>query len=141
MAIAVPAWPQSSSPGVRSCMQSNRRADTRPEVLLRCALHREGWRFRKDLRLDLADGRVRPDIAFTKRKIAVFVDGCFWHACPAHFVPPKSNTDYWTAKIARNVERDRATNAVLAGAGWLVIRIWEHEDVSVASARIGLALS
>ena len=96
-------------------MRANRRTDTKPELALRHALHRLGYRYRKDLRLDLDGGaRVRPDIVFTARKLAVFVDGCFWHACPEHGSKPKNNEWYWSPKLARNVERDRAADAALA---------------------------
>ncbi|WP_278256735.1 hypothetical protein [Nocardioides convexus] len=79
-------------------MLGNRRVDTKPEVAIRSALHRAGLRFRKDYRLDLGGARLRPDIAFTRAKVAVFVDGCFWHACPVHGTQPRSNADYWTPK-------------------------------------------
>jgi len=97
-------------------MRANRRTDTKPEMALRRALHRQGYRFRKDYRLDLAGGtRVRPDIAFTARRVAVFVDGCFWHACPEHGTRPANNVWYWEPKLRRNVERDRAADR--AGSG------------------------
>ena len=108
-------------------MRANRRMDTKPELALRSALHRRGYRFRKDYRLDLdAGARVRPDIAFTARRVAVFVDGCFWHACPEHGRNPAVNEWYWAPKLRRTVERDRAADAALAAAGWRVVRIWEH---------------
>ena len=99
-------------------MRANRRSDTKPELALRRALHAPGYRYRKDYRLDLAGARVRPDIAFTARRVAVFVDGCFWHCCPQHGTQPANNTWYWEPKLARNVERDRAADAALAAAGW-----------------------
>src|SRR5450759_5812654 len=93
-------------------MRAHRRTDTKPELALRSALHRRGYRFRKDHRLDLNDGaRVRPDIAFTARKVAVFVDGCFWHVCPEHGRDPTVHAWYWAPKLRRNVERDRAADA------------------------------
>lgn len=108
-------------------MRANRRTDTKPEIALRRALHARGYRYRKDLRLDLPDGvRVRPDIVFTARKVAVFVDGCFWHVCPEHGREPTSNEWYWTPKLRRNVERDRTADAALQAAGWRVVRLWEH---------------
>jgi DNA mismatch endonuclease (patch repair protein) len=100
--------------------------------MLRSALHARGYRFRKDLRLDLPDARVRPDIVFTRRKVAVFVDGCFWHVCPVHGRQPTRNEWYWTPKLRRNVERDRRADAALAAAGWHVVRVWEHESLDVA---------
>ena len=118
-------------------MKANRRTDTKPELALRHALHRLGYRYRKDHRLDLDGGRrVRPDIAFTARKVAVFVDGCFWHGCPDHAVPPKANADWWQEKLAANVARDQRSKAALAQDGWLVVRIWEHEDLLAAAGRI-----
>jgi DNA mismatch endonuclease (patch repair protein) len=114
-------------------MRANRRTDTKPELALRSALHRQGYRFRKDYRLDLNDGaRVRPDIAFTARKVAVFVDGCFWHVCPEHGRDPTVNEWYWAPKLRRNIERDRAADAALAAAGWRVVRVWEHEPLTAA---------
>ncbi|HWG13402.1 MAG TPA: very short patch repair endonuclease [Streptosporangiaceae bacterium] len=122
-----PAYPEASSPGRAANMRAIRRTDTKPELALRRALHRMGYRFRKDHRLDLDSGRrVRPDIAFTARKVAVFVDGCFWHACPEHGSRPAVNQGYWNPKLLRNVERDRLADAALEQAGWQVVRLWEH---------------
>lgn len=117
-------------------MRANRRTDTKPEVALRSALHRLGYRYRKDLRLDLGLVKVRPDIVFTARKVAVFVDGCFWHVCPEHGRQPTTNEWYWSPKLRRNVERDRAVNAALSAAGWQVVRLWEHEDLDSAVAAV-----
>ncbi len=116
--------------------KGNRRADTKPEVRLRSDLHRRGLRFRKDLLVRAGDVKVRPDVVFTKARVAVFVDGCFWHGCPDHQVVPKSNQDYWVPKLRRNVERDRAADDALAGDGWAVVRVWEHEDVAIAGRRV-----
>src|SRR5712691_6653720 len=118
-------------------MRANRRSDTKPELALRRALHRLGYRYRKDYRLQLDQAtRVRPDITFTARKVAVFVDGCFWHCCPDHGGQPAANTWYWEPKLRRNVERDRAADAALTQAGWQVIRVWEHESVEAAVAAV-----
>jgi DNA mismatch endonuclease (patch repair protein) len=123
-------------------MRANRRVDTKPELALRSALHRQGYRFRKDYRLDLAAGaRVRPDIAFTARRVAVFVDGCFWHACPEHGRNPAVNEWYWAPKLRRTVERDRAADAALMAAGWRVVRIWEHVPLAEAIAAVTGALA
>lgn len=122
-------------------MRANRRTDTKPEMALRRALHRQGLRYRKDYRLDLEGTRVRPDIAFTARRVAVFVDGCFWHVCPQHGRDPAVNESYWSPKLRRNVERDRAADAALAGAGWRVVRVWEHEPLEAALAAVIAALT
>jgi DNA mismatch endonuclease (patch repair protein) len=128
-------YPLPSSPGRSANMKANRRTDTKPELALRKALHAKGFRYRKDLRLDLAGGvRVRPDIVFTARRVAVFVDGCFWHCCPDHGSQPASNTWYWEPKLRRNVERDRTADTALGEAGWTVIRFWEHESLDEAVA-------
>src|SRR5258708_31817850 len=122
-------------------MRANRRVDTKPELALRSALHRQGERFRKDYRLDLdAGARVRPDIAFTARRVAVFVDGCFWHVCPEHGRNPAVNEWYWAPKLRRTVERDRAADAALAAAGWRVVRIWEHVPLTDAVTAVTAAL-
>jgi DNA mismatch endonuclease, patch repair protein len=129
-------YPLPLSPGRSANMKANRRRDTKPELALRSALHAMGYRYRKDLRVDLPQRRVRPDIAFTARKVAVFVDGCFWHACPDHGSAPKNNEWYWSPKLAKNVERDRATDAALTEAGWTVVRLWEHVPVADAVAAV-----
>ena len=123
-------------------MRANRRTDTKPELALRHALHRLGYRYRKDYRLDLDGGRrVRPDIAFTARKLAVFVDGCFWHACPEHGSKPRANEWYWGPKLVRNVERDRINDAALILAGWTVVRLWEHVPLDEAVTTVVSALT
>ena len=134
------AYPFTADPGRAANMRGNRRADTKPELALRAALFAMGYRYRKDLRLDLPARRVRPDIAFTSRRVAVFVDGCFWHACPEHGSKPKSNEWYWSPKLTRNVERDRAADAALAQAGWTVIRLWEHVPLPDAVAAVVTAV-
>src|SRR5689334_3813467 len=122
-------------------MRANQRTDTKPELALRHALHRLGYRYRKDHRLDLDGGRrVRPDIAFTARKVAVFVDGCFWHACPEHGSKPRANEWYWGPKLVRNVERDRINDAALILAGWTVVRLWEHIPLDEAIGTVVTAL-
>lgn len=134
-------YPSPSSPAASAVMQANRGRDTKPEVRLRSALHRLGLRFRKGLRISTASVSVRPDIVFTKLRVAVFVDGCFWHSCPVHGTSPRSNSNYWIPKLQRNTERDAVVNEALSQAGWRVIRVWEHEDVEVAAERIAFALS
>jgi len=123
-------------------MKANRRTDTKPELALRHALHRLGYRYRKDYRLDLVGGRrVRPDIVFTARKLAVFVDGCFWHACPEHGSKPRANEWYWGPKLIKNVERDRVNDAALILAGWTVVRLWEHVPIDEAIGIVVTALT
>lgn len=120
-------------------MQAVRRADTKPELALRSALHRLGYRFRKDLRIPVEAGWVRPDIVFTRLAVAVFVDGCFWHCCPVHGRQPTLNEDYWSPKLRRTVERDQRNTEALEAAGWRVVRVWEHElldDILPAVERV-----
>lgn len=116
------------------------RADTQPERALRSELHARGRRFRKDFRIDLPRGRVRPDLVFTRARVAVFVHGCFWHVCPVHGRWPTSNEWYWAPKLRRNVERDRLADAALEAAGWRVVRVWEHESVKAAADSVERAL-
>jgi DNA mismatch endonuclease (patch repair protein) len=113
-------------------MKTQRRRDTTPELALRRELHRRGLRYRLEVNL-LGDSRRRCDIVFQRAKVAYFVDGCFWHSCPIHGSVPKSNRDWWIEKLATSVARDRDTDERLAKAGWLVIRIWEHEEPSPAA--------
>lgn len=130
-------YPQPTSTASRNRMRANRRANTRPEIQLRSVLHKRGFRFRKDFPIRLEGRRtVYPDIVFTKKMVAVFVDGCFWHSCPEHGTIPKSNQDYWTPKLQQNVERDRDVSRRLRDAGWAVIRIWEHEETEEAATTI-----
>ncbi|WP_372460105.1 very short patch repair endonuclease [Nocardia coffeae] len=133
-------YPAPLNEGRSRNMRANRRSDTKPEVALRSALHRMGYRYRKDLRLDLGSMKVRPDIVFTARKVAVFVDGCFWHVCPEHGSQPATNEWYWTPKLQRNIERDRASNDALIAGGWRVVRLWEHEHLEAAVAAVTRAL-
>lgn len=117
-------------------MRGNRRSNTKPEVALRSALHTSGLRFRKNYRLDLGGVGFSPDIVFTRARVAVFVDGCFWHSCPVHATSPKSNSNYWAPKLRRNVERDREQDATLGANGWVVVRVWEHEPIEQAVQRV-----
>ncbi len=128
--------------GRRRNMAAIRRSDTKPEIAVRSTLHRRGHRFRKDLRLDLQGGvRPRPDVVFTRARLAVFIDGCFWHSCPDHGSQPRVNTDYWGRKLQSNVERDRRHDLALVSAGWRVIRVWEHEPIADVVQRIEEALA
>jgi DNA mismatch endonuclease (patch repair protein) len=117
-------------------MRANRRSDTQPEIALRSELQRRGLRFRKDLALKFEGGRVRPDVVFIRAKVAVFVDGCFWHRCPEHGQIPNANRGYWEPKLAHNVERDRRNDAVLRDEGWEVLRFFEHVAVERAAEEI-----
>lgn len=124
-----------SSPAASATMRANRSRDTGPELALRTILHRRGLRYRVDAPLP-QHRRRRSDLLFTRARIAVFVDGCFWHGCPEHAKPPSANGPFWAAKIARNRERDRETDAMLEAAGWLSLRFWEHESPAQAADRV-----
>lgn len=106
-------------------MRSNRGRDTLPELAVRRLLHQKGYRYRVDYAP--VGGRRRADIVFTRQRVAIFVDGCFWHSCPIHATRPRQNSSYWEPKLRRNVERDRETDEALERAGWTVLRFWEHE--------------
>lgn len=136
--MATESW--ATSAATRTSMLGNKRTGTKPEIALRSALHAAGLRFRKDLRIDLDGARPRPDIVFTRAKVAVFVDGCYWHSCPVHATTPTRNADYWTPKLARNVERDREQDAALRKAGWTVVRVWEHVPTAEAVQTVLAAL-
>lgn len=122
-------------------MRGNKKRDTGPERALRSALHRRGLRFRTDYPLRLETGRpIRLDVAFTRQRIAVFVDGCFWHQCPEHCSVPRSNRSYWEPKLTKNVQRDRRVDASLEAAGWIPVHVWEHEEPETATARVEAAI-
>ena len=121
-------------------MAAIKRSDTKPELALRRALHARGYRFRKDYPLRLAGKLVRPDIAFTNQRVAIFVDGCYWHSCPLHGQTPVDNSTYWSNKFSTTNERDRIQDGLLRRAGWHVLRIWEHETTQVAAAAVIAAL-
>lgn len=106
----------------RKCMSRIRGKNTKPEVALRKALWSMGFRYRIHFPLP-----GKPDIVFSRQRIAIFVDGCFWHRCHEHFTPPESNSEFWAKKIDANVERDCKVNRALEGQGWTVLRYWEHE--------------
>lgn len=138
--IRVPPPP---GPSARSeNMRANRRRDTAPERALRSALHARGARFRVDRPVRLPGMRpIRPDIVFTRRRVAVFVDSCFWHGCPQHGHTPSANLHYWGPKLARNRQRDDEQTAAFEAAGWLVVRVWEHESIEIAAGRVLKALA
>lgn len=131
--------PVPSSAGVSARMSRQRRRDTAPEVSLRRLLHAQGFRYRVAWPVPGMPRRTA-DIAFTKAKVAVFIDGCFWHACPEHGTMPASNGDWWQNKLATNQARDLATNAHLQALGWTVVRAWEHEDVAAVAMRVAAAV-
>ena len=128
----VPPHPGSSSPALSTRMSKAKRRDTAPEMLLRRELHRRGRRFRVVMKVP-GNNRRTIDIAFPRQKLAVFVDGCFWHGCPQHGTRPSSNAEWWSTKISANVARDRDTDRLLAERGWTVIRVWEHENAGSAA--------
>lgn len=116
-------------------MSRQRRSDTKPELALRRAVWARGLRYRVDY-APLTDKRRKADLVFTRARVAVFVDGCFWHRCPEHATAPKSNATWWREKLEANVARDRDTDAQLDAAGWTVVRVWEHEDSEAAAERV-----
>ena len=135
-------YPEPTSATATKKMRSNRRVDTKPEVALRSLLHQRGLRFRKDYPIRLPNGKTaHPDIAFTRKKLAIFVDGCFWHSCPEHGTTPKTNQDYWIPKLRQNVERDRNADEGLRANGWQVLRVWEHTAPEAALVSILMFLA
>jgi DNA mismatch endonuclease (patch repair protein) len=137
----VPAFPSDVEvpKDVSSRMSKQGSRDTRPEWTLRRKLHQRGLRYRVDAPLP-GMTRRRADVLFTKSKVAVFVDGCFWHCCPEHGVAPKSNAEWWNTKLGRNVARDLETNEHLRNLGWVVLRFWEHEDMALAADQVEMAI-
>lgn len=122
-------------------MRAIRRRNTTPELQIRSLPHQVGLRYRVDYRVGTGRSAPRPDIAFTRAKVAVFIDGCFWHRCPEHSTMPKTNRKFWAAKLQRNVERDRGTNRALDATGWTVIRNWEHVPAHAAADRVMRAVA
>ena len=116
-------------------MQSNKGRDTQPELALRSAAHALGLRYRVSVR-PLRELRRTADLVFTKAKVAVFLDGCFWHGCPDHHTVAATNASFWAEKVESTRSRDRDTDRRLAAAGWTSIRVWEHEDPVEAAQRI-----
>jgi DNA mismatch endonuclease, patch repair protein len=128
-----------SSKAVRASMQSNKGRDTGPEMRLRSAVHALGLRYRVSAR-PLPGLRRTADLVFRGPKVAVFLDGCFWHGCPVHHTRAATNADYWEAKVVRNRARDRETDASLRAEGWLPLRFWEHEDPAEVALKIQTAV-
>lgn len=126
---------QPPGPALSRKMSTLARRDTKPELLLRQELHRRGFRYRVQIKVP-GNNRRTIDIAFTRVRLAVYVDGCFWHGCPEHHVRPRSNSEWWRWKIDRNQARDADTDEELAEAGWDVLRIWEHVSAATAADRV-----
>lgn len=120
-------------------MQANRSRDTQPELALRRVLHSRGLRYYVSRR-PVRTLRRTADIVFPRIKVAVFVDGCFWHGCPEHHTVARTNAEYWADKVERNRSRDKETTELLIAGGWTVIRVWEHEHVTQAADRIELVV-
>ena len=123
----VPTEPRRTAPDgdLSAKMSTLARRDTAPELALRRELHRRGLRYRVQTKVPGNDRRTI-DIAFPRAQLAVYVDGCFWHGCPEHFVHPRANSEWWRWKIERNQARDQDTDRVLQAQGWTVLRVWEH---------------
>ncbi len=129
--LATASW--ATSPAVRRVMQGNTSRDTKPEIAVRSAVHALGMRYRVSVR-PLRDLRRTADLVFRNARVAVFVDGCFWHGCPEHHAPPKANASYWATKVQSNRDRDKDTTQRLREKGWTVLRFWSHEEpLSVAT--------
>jgi DNA mismatch endonuclease (patch repair protein) len=129
-----------SSAARRRNMQAIRSRDTKPERLVRSLLHAQGLRYRVATK-PLPSLRRTADIVFRPAKLAVFIDGCYWHGCPEHYVPPKTNLGYWSDKVARNMARDRDTDEQLRAAGWTVLRFWEHDSAEDCAIKIAATVS
>lgn len=124
---------------VRDRMQSQAREGTSCELALRSALHRLGLRYLVNER-PLPEWRRRADVVFRKARVAVFVDGCFWHGCPEHGSQPAANAGWWRDKLERNRVRDADTDAHLREHGWEPVRLWEHDDPEEGAARVAAAV-
>lgn len=124
-----------SNEAVRASMRSNKGRDTAPELALRRAVHALGLRYRVATR-PLKGVRRTADLVFAGPKVAVFLDGCFWHGCPEHHTVAATNAEFWAEKVRRTRERDAETDRLLVDAGWLPVRVWEHEEPDVAAKRI-----
>lgn len=127
--------PEASTAAVRRRMQQQLRQHTSCEMTLRRLLHQRGLRYHVDAR-PISSYRRRADIVFRSARVAVFVDGCFWHGCPRHGSTPRTHRSWWATKIARNRARDLQTSRFLRTLGWSVVRTWEHADSERAADRI-----
>ena len=124
---------------VRRTKRRTRSRDTTPELAVRRLLHARGWRYRVNHRV-MPGLRRTVDIAFTRERVVVLIDGCFWHRCPIHYVEPKTRAEFWRAKIDGNVTRDADTDRLLIEEGWTVLRFWEHEEPDNVAKRIEAVL-
>ncbi|MDG9690453.1 very short patch repair endonuclease [Streptomyces sp. DH17] len=120
-------------------MRKQASKDTGVELAVRRLLHAAGLRYRVEYPVP-GMARRRIDVAFTRAKVAVLIDGCFWHGCPLHATRPKANAEWWRNKLDRNMARDRETTEHLTALGWTVLRFWEHEDPVEVAARVGAAV-
>ena len=130
-----PGVPAASSPEALARMKNVRLRDTGPERKLRAALFALGLRYRVEVK-PLDGLRRKADVVFRRARVAVYVDGCFWHGCPLHATWPKNNAGFWRDKIEANRRRDADTDGRLAEAGWVAVRVWEHEDAGEAARRV-----
>ncbi|MFD3542747.1 very short patch repair endonuclease [Streptomyces sp. NPDC058662] len=135
----VPAAPVPSSAGVSARMSRQASRDTAQEMAVRRLLHASGLRYRVNVPVPGMPRRTI-DIAWSGARVAVFLDGCFWHGCPQHATRPAANAQWWRAKLDANTARDRGTSAHLEAAGWTVLRFWEHEDPADVAAAVRDAL-
>lgn len=127
--------PEPLDDATRARMRRQKRRDTNLEMQVRRRLYAAGRRYRVDFRPEKSL-RCRADIVFLRAKVAVFIDGCFWHGCPIHATQPKNNSTWWRAKLDANMDRDRRHSAALTALGWTVLRFWEHEDPTVIATKI-----
>ncbi|QVJ01861.1 very short patch repair endonuclease [Nocardiopsis eucommiae] len=135
----LPTDSTATSEAARASMRANKGRDTGPELLLRSLLHARGLRYRVNAR-PLPELARTADVVFRKARVAVFVDGCYWHGCPEHHRPAKRRAEFWRDKIEGNQARDTDTNEKLRAQGWTVVRVWEHETPETALERVLTAL-
>ena len=142
MAIALSQAPKATSTATHKSMVGNRRRDSRPEMSIRRAVHALGLRYfvDKPVKFEIHSRSIRADLVFPRIRLAVFIDGCFWHGCPEHMTWPSRNGRWWRSKIADNQARDRRQTRQLGAARWTVIRIWSHSEPSTAARRIDRAV-
>jgi DNA mismatch endonuclease (patch repair protein) len=131
--------PKPLNEAVQTRMRNQRRRDTKLELTIRSQMHSGGFRYRVDYRPEKSL-RCRGDLVFTRRKVIVFIDGCFWHGCPLHATAPKNNASWWTEKLRANIDRDARNTVALQSLGWIVVRIWEHEPADIAVERLKVVL-